>query len=108
MKNSVKKLFKGLLITTVTLLSGFGITAISFNLFGTLTANEMKIFFAVDVIILFTVGTVFFLIDESNKKKKRKQKEFEKRHAQRVERCFREYNGIDMVKVVANSNDYAA
>ncbi len=108
MKNSVKKLFKGLLIVTVTLLSGFGITAISFNLFGTLTSNEMKLFFAIDVIVLFTVGTVFFLIDESNKKKKRRKEQFEKRHAQRVEKYFREYNGIDMVKVVASSNNNAA
>ena len=46
MKKSVQKLFKGLLITTVTLLCGFGICAIFFNLFGTLTANEMKIFVA--------------------------------------------------------------
>lgn len=108
MKNSVKKLFKGLLITTVTLLSGFGITAISFNLFGTLTANEMKIFFALDVVILFVIGTGFFLINESNKKKKRKEQEFKKRHEQRVERYFREYNGIDMVKISASSNEYAA
>ena len=33
MKKSVQKLFKGLLITTVTLLCGFGICAIFFNLF---------------------------------------------------------------------------
>ena len=31
MKKTLKKLFKSILITTVTLLSGFGITSISFN-----------------------------------------------------------------------------
>lgn len=64
MKKSVQKLFKGLLIATVTLLCGFGICAIFFNLFGTLTANEMKIFVALDVIILLTVGGIFYYIDE--------------------------------------------
>ena len=50
MKKTLKKLFKSILITTVTLLSGFGITSISFNLFGTLTSNEMKLFLAIDVL----------------------------------------------------------
>ena len=97
MKKSVQKLFKGLLITTVTLLCGFGICAIFFNLFGTLTANEMKIFVALDVIILLTVGGIFYCIDE----KKAKNKE-------RVEKAFREFDGLDMVKICASSNDYAA
>ena len=70
MKKSVQKLFKGLLIATVTLLCGFGICAIFFNLFGTLTANEMKIFVALDVIILLTVGGIFYCIDEKKAKNK--------------------------------------
>ncbi len=108
MKNSIKKLLKGLFITTVTLFAGFGITALTFNLFKTLTSNEMKIFFALDVAILLAVGTVFFLIEDINKKKKKQQQEFEKRHLERVEKSFRSFNGIDMVKIAANSNDYAA
>lgn len=107
MKNSIKKLLKGLFITTVTLFAGFGITALTFNLFKTLTSNEMKIFFALDVAILLAVGTVFFLIEDENKKKK-KQQEFEKRHLERVEKSFRSFNGIDMVKISTSSNDYAA
>ena len=85
MKKSVQKLFKGLLIATVTLLCGFGICAIFFNLFGTLTANEMKIFVALDVIILLTVGGIFYYIDEKKAKNKIKEREFEKRHNERVE-----------------------
>lgn len=108
MKKSVRKLFKGLLITTVTLLCGFGICAIFFNLFGTLTANEMKIFVALDVIILLTVGGIFYCIDEKKAKKKIKEKEFEKRHNERVEKAFRKFDGLDMVKICAGSNDYAA
>lgn len=108
MKKSVQKLFKGLLIATVTLLCGFGICAIFFNLFGTLTANEMKIFVALDVIILLTVGGIFYYIDEKKAKNKIKEREFEKRHNERVEKAFREFDGLDMVKICAGSNDYAA
>lgn len=108
MKKSVQKLFKGLLIATVTLLCGFGICAIFFNLFGTLTANEMKIFVALDVIILLTVGGIFYCIDEKKTKNKIKEKEFEKRHNERVEKAFREFDGLDMAKICAGSNDYAA
>lgn len=108
MKKSVQKLFKGLLITTVTLLCGFVICAIFFNLFGTLTANEMKIFVALDIIILLTVGGIFYCIDEKKAKNKIKEKEFEKRHNERIEKAFREFDGLDMVKICAGSNDYAA
>lgn len=108
MKKSVQKLFKGLLIATVTLLCGFGICAIFFNLFDTLTANEMKIFVALDVIILLTVGGIFYYIDEKKAKNKIKEREFEKRHNERVEKAFREFDGLDMVKICAGSNDYAA
>ena len=108
MKKSIKKLFKGLLITTITLLCGFGICTLSFNLFGTLTTNEMKIFVALDVITLISVGGIFYYVDEKKAKNKMKEKEFEKRHMKRVEKAFREYDGLDMVKICATSNDYAA
>ena len=34
---------------------------------------------------------------------KRKEKEFEKRHNERVEKAFREFDGLDMVKICAGS-----
>ena len=41
-------------------------------------------------------------------KNKIKEKEFEKRHNERVEKAFREFDGLDMVKICAGSNHYAA
>ena len=67
-----------------------------------------KIFVALDVIILLTVGGIFYCIDEKKTKNKIKEKEFEKRHNERVEKAFREFDGLDMVKICASSNDYAA
>lgn len=108
MKKTLKKLFKSILITTVTLLSGFGITSISFNLFGTLTSNEMKLFLAIDIIILVFVGGVFYYIDEKQSKRKKKEMEFQKRHLQRVEESFREYEGLDMAKIYSGTAEYVA
>ena len=47
------------------------------------------------------VGDIY---DEYDKE----EKEFEKRHNERVEKAFREFDGLDMVKICAGSNDYAA
>ena len=40
MKKTVKKIITGILITTITLAAGFGITILSFNLFDNLTDNR--------------------------------------------------------------------
>ena len=45
---------------------------------------------------------------EKKAKNKIKVKEFEKRHNERVEKAFREFDGLDMIKICAGSNDYAA
>ena len=50
----------------------------------------MKIFVALDEIILLTVCCIFYSIDEKKVKYKIKEKEFEKRHNERVEKAFRE------------------
>ena len=47
------------------------------------------------------VGDIY---DEYDKE----EKEFEKRHNERVEKAFREFDGLDMIKICAGSNDYAA
>ncbi len=72
MKNSTKKLIQSILIFIVTVIIGFGITLISFNLFDTLTANQMRILFAADVIILLFIGTIAWFVYESQKSVGRK------------------------------------
>jgi len=47
-------------------------------------------------------------VDRKKAKNKIKEKEFEKRHNERVEKAFREFDGLDMIKICAGSNDYAA
>lgn len=105
MKKSVKKLFSALLITTVTLIAGFGITMLSFNLFDSLTANEMKILFTADVLLLSAAAAGVWFFSESKKCKTRRKKEFEKRRRERIEK--REKN-LDEINSIINFSNFAA
>lgn len=70
MKKSLKQFVSGLVICIATLLFGFAITALSFNLFETLTSNQMKVLFAVDIICLIMAGGLAFFLSETKKEKK--------------------------------------
>lgn len=84
MKKSTKKALMGALIFTITLVLGFGITALSFNLFDIMSANEMKLVFALDVVLLLIIGTIAWFIYENKNSKNAKKKELEKRHNERL------------------------
>lgn len=99
------KIIKGLCIFSVTLLSGFGITALSFNLFDVLTQNQMRLLFAVDVLLIMAIGTIVWFIFESGKVKKKKQKEFEERHNERVNAKNAQMKDIE---IIIAKNKYAA
>lgn len=97
MKNSVKKIFKSIAISVVTLVVGFGITAISFNLFDNLSRNELRVLFAVDFIILFAIGGITLWSSERKATRLKKERELAKRHEARViERAvsFAEINSL--------------
>ncbi len=105
MNNKSNKIIKGLLIFSVTLFSGFGITALSFNLFDALTQNQMRLLFAIDVLLIIAVGTIVWLLFESVKLKKKKQKEFEHRHNERVKAMNAQMKDIE---IIIAKNKYAA
>lgn len=105
MKKSVKKLLSGLTITIITLAIGFAITAISFNLFDILNRNQMRALFALDVIILLAVGSIFWFIGEGKRAKALRQRELEKRHYERVKEREAQMSGVlDII----NSANFAA
>lgn len=108
MKNTFIKIFKGIFISAVTLVFGFAATMLTFKLFGELTQNEMRILLAADALAVFVSGCVILGLCDSKARKAKKQKEFEARHAKRVEKAFRELDGIDMAKIVKASRSNAA
>ncbi|MDD6728926.1 MAG: hypothetical protein PUE08_06895 [Eubacteriales bacterium] len=105
MNKSVKKIITSIIISAVTLAVGFGITMVSFNLFDSLTANQMKVLFTIDMLCLIGVGAVFFFLSESKEAKKRKERELQKRRRQRAEQF--EENMMQINSIISNSN-YAA
>lgn len=105
MNKSVKKIVESLVITTVTLVMGFIITSISFNLFDNLNNNQMKVLFAIDVICLIAVGSFFFVLSETKNAKKKRKQSFEKRHRERIEQKHKQFNEIECI---INNSNFAA
>lgn len=105
MNKKSNKIIKGLLIFSVTLLSGFSITALSFELFDVLTQNQMRLLFAVDVLLISAIGAVVWFLFESGRLKRKKQKLFEQRHNERVMAKNAQMKDID---IIIAKNKYAA
>jgi len=103
MKKNTKKLLMGISISLITLGAGFLITIVSFNLFDSLTANQMKLLFAIDVISLITSGAVTYVVFETKKAKKRRENELKKRHFQRMSRQCREFKGLESYLNISDS-----
>lgn len=105
MKKNKKQIITGIIIFTVTLIAGFGITVLSFSLFDTLSRNQMRFLFALDIILLIASGGGAYLFSEAKKKSREKKELFEKRHNNRVAEKNEMMNGIyDIIE----SKNYAA
>lgn len=105
MNKSIKKIIISAVITAVTIIIGFAVTTLTFNLFDSLTTNQMRLLFAIDFICLITVGGIFLFLSESKQAKKRKKRQLEKRHNQRIENRKKEFKEINNI---LSDSDYAA
>lgn len=105
MNKGIKNFIKATLIFTVTLAVGFGITAISFNLFESLSRNQMRLLFAFDVITLLAIGSIVWLYFENKAVKKKKEQELKERHNRRIEAREREMRDIE---IITAKNKFAA
>lgn len=105
MNKTVKKIISSVAISAVTLITGFIVTMVSFNLFDTLTTNQMRILFTIDFVCLIAVGGIFLYISESKNAKRKRRQSFEKRQKERIEKNEREINEIN--EIISKSR-YAA
>lgn len=85
MRKSLKQVLTGIIIFAVTAATGFIITTVSFNLFDTMSQNQMKIIFAVDVVILLFVGTISWFICESASSNKKSRKKYIKNRQKQLD-----------------------
>lgn len=105
MKKTAKQIISGVVIFGVTLAVGFVITAVSFNLFDSMTANQMRLIFAVDVLSLIAAGAGAWYFFDSKKAKARRKRELEKRHLERIQQ--RETEMAEINKLI-NFTNFAA
>ncbi len=92
----MKKTIKTILSAVLTAVTGFCLMAFPFHIFDFLTTQQMKVIFVAELIIYFLIfaaaGTAF----EARRDRKRKSKEMQKKHNERVEKRKRQFQGINI------------
>ncbi len=66
-----KDLFKGIIISIITLVAGYGAMAIPFNLFLTISKDGQRIFFLIELCVYLTIGSIFLIIQDKKSKNKK-------------------------------------
>lgn len=79
-----KDLLKGIIISIVTLIAGYGAMAIPFNIFLTVSKDGQRIFFLVELCIYLVIGSIFLLIQDKKEKQAKKQKARHEERAQKI------------------------
>lgn len=105
MNKKIKLLLEGTAIFISTLVIGFCVTAFSFNLFDALTRNQMRILFAVDIIVLMIAGSIAWGIFNSRKIRLQKEMKLQQRHNRRIENSSAKMKDIELI---INENKFAA
>lgn len=79
-----KDLLKGIIISIVTLIAGYGAMAIPFNLFLTVSKDGQRIFFLAELCIYLVIGSIFLIIQDKKEKQAKKQKARHEERAQKI------------------------
>lgn len=92
MKKQIRLILTGIAATAV----GAGLMIFPFRIFDFLTPLQMKLIFAAELIIYFTIFAIAAVIIEAKKDRKRKNAEYAKNHSKRVEKRKNELRGINI------------
>lgn len=79
-----KDLLKGIIISIVALIVGYGAMAIPFNLFLKVSKDGQRIFFLAELCIYLVIGSIFLLIQDKKEKQAKKQKARHEERAQKI------------------------
>ena len=79
-----KDLLKGIIISIVALIVGYGAMAIPFNMFLTVSKDGQRIFFLAELCIYLVIGSIFLLIQDKKEKQAKKQKARHEERAQKI------------------------
>lgn len=92
----MKNIFNYVLISISTILVGFTAMALPFKLFNELSKTEMRVLFLAEVIIYFSIFSLYFIIKENKKENKRKEQKLQEMHNVRVIKREKELQGINL------------
>lgn len=91
-KTNLKKGITAALISIAGLAVGFALMMFPFRLFDSLNETEMKILFAAELTIYFTIGSAFFLAREKSRKKEQAKREKQRRRRTEIAKTSQEMN----------------
>lgn len=90
MKKQIRLILTGIAATAV----GSGLMIFPFRIFDFLTPLQMKLIFAAELIIYFTIFAFFAMKNEARANSKIKNEKLNKRHCERIEQRDKELQGI--------------
>ncbi len=99
----MKNFFNYVLISISTLIVGFTAMALPFKLFDELSRTEMRILLFAEIVIYFSIVSIYFLIKEKKEESIKKEKRFKELHNDRVTKRQQELQGLKI-----SNYDYAA
>ena len=102
-KTNLKKGITAALISIAGLAVGFALMMFPFRLFDSLSETEMKILFAAELAIYFTIGSCFFLAREKSKKKEQKRREKERLRRAQIAKYNKAVNDALCSVILADS-----
>ncbi len=89
-----KNFVKGLLLSIVSLAAGFVAIGVPFRIFDFLSADGMRILFAIEVGIYLGIGLIFLTIQDSKKKQRAKEIKKHEQRQLKVKECVDNWYNI--------------
>jgi hypothetical protein len=97
MKKKIQSALRSFALFAVTLTSGFALTLGSFNLFESLSRNQMRLLFVADIAIILSVGAAVHFFTESRRARVKKENELRNRHEARVRIHNSQYDEVNKI-----------
>lgn len=99
----MKNFFNYVLISISTLIVGFGAMALPFKLFDELSRTEMRILLFAEIVIYFSIVSIYFIMKEKKEENIKKEKRFKEMHNDRIIKREKELQGLKI-----SNYDFAA
>lgn len=91
MKNNIKKLIYGILLSVLSLGVGFFALAVPFQLFNELSNFGIKLLFVCEIVAYIIIGLVFLVVKDKNNQKRAKKRKKQLERKEKVKKMQEEW-----------------